>query len=144
LPFDVWPTPTAAGDLAAMRGPARTAARRARADFEASGCAAAHYRLLARDVEGICCRHLHGAWRMIVAFPTPSEVCALLVGRHTQGDVGDVYARLYEALGIGVPDGGRDKPPCCEDAAMPPVEEGLVGSFLTLTRELQRLRRRQR
>ncbi len=45
----------------------------------------------------------------------------LLVGPHDEGDrVADVYARLYELLGVDVPQGARTKPHCCGETGEPP------------------------
>jgi len=144
LAFDVWPTPLAAKDLASLRGQALMAAKRARSELQANGCRAAHYRLEGAGLDRICCRHLHGAWRMIVAFPAVDQVCVLLVGEHNPRASSNVYGRLYQGLGIGPPVGERDKPPCCPDANKPPVDEELVERFLELGRRLQSERRRLR
>lgn len=103
--FDVWPTPIAAEDLKQLRGPHADAAKQARKDLERSGCTAAHYRLSGTDVEHICVRRLRDNWLMILFFPGPREVAILLVGPHERENPEiDAYRRLYELLGVEVPE----------------------------------------
>src|SRR5664279_2803647 len=120
--FDVWPTPTAAEDLSELRGEHAQAAKEARALLEKSGCKAAHYRLSGKGVEHVCVLKLRDNWRMLLMFPAADEVAILLVGPHERENPEiNVYTRLYEALGIGVPHVEHRRPPCCA-AGQPPVD----------------------
>jgi hypothetical protein len=140
--FDVWPTPVGAEDLKGLRGRADKAAFQTIKRLQQQGCAAANYRLSGKEVERICVCTLYADWRMIVAFPTAKEVAILIVGRHQPKDASrDVYARLYQALGIEVPTVERRRPPCCADD-QPPVDPGLVDRFVSRSAELARRARR--
>lgn len=119
MSFDVWWTPTA---IASAQGLDRPVARRvdeAEAELERVGCAAAGYRLTGEPAERICVVHLVYDCRMLTAFPSAREVAILLIGRHTRSPSLDVYARLYRALGTGMPAGERTKPPCCDEDEVP-------------------------
>jgi hypothetical protein len=120
---------------------------RAEAELARWGCRAAHYPLTGEVVERVCCIHLAGAaqWRVIAGFPSATEVAVLMIGRHDERSVLNVYRQLYVALGIGDPPGGeRDKPVCCEDNAVPP-EYGPVGERLeAAARRYRRARRNRR
>lgn len=142
--FDVWPTPTAAEDLGELRGAHAEAAREARALLESSGCKAAHYRLSGEGVEHICVLKLRDNWRMLLMFPAAKEVAILLVGPHERENPEiDVYTRLYEALGIDVPDAEHRRPACCEDG-QPPVDPDLLERLIDHSKELTRRKRRSR
>ena len=92
-------------------------------DLSLNGCAALAYRLTGPvPLSRLCVKHLRATLRVVVAFESPQRACVLLVGPHSAADPGlDVYAELYELLGITSPDGAsRTKPPCCNDADQPP------------------------
>jgi hypothetical protein len=141
-PFDVWLTPEAAEDVRALRGQQAHAVKRARAELERIGCQAAHYRLSGAGVEHLCVLKLRDSFRMVLLFPAANEVAILLVGPHDRENPDlDVYCRLYEALGIEVPDAEHRRPACCEDG-QPPVDLDLLEQLIDRAKELTRQKRR--
>jgi hypothetical protein len=114
--------------------------------LERRGCEAADYRLEGDEVERFCVVDLGRDWRIIVAFPEHEEVAVILVGRHIERrpEV-DVYRRLYESLGIGLPTITQRKghPPCCPTAEAP-VDRDVVDRFIARERELRRRTRGRR
>jgi hypothetical protein len=89
-------------------------------------------------------KHLRGALRVVVAFESPQQACVLLVGPHDTADPGlDLYAELYELLGVGSPTGAnRTKPPCCDDDGHPPPGLGDDLADLIISAARQRRTRR--
>lgn len=90
--------------------------------------------------------HLYGAWRLLLAFPDSDLAVVIDVGEHLANDATrDIYARLYEVLGMAPTDEPRTKPPCCDDAGQPPrisdLVDDLIAAYLALSRR-QRPRRR--
>lgn len=144
--FDVWTTAVSERQLRDLRGETRRNAKRAMDRLERRGCEAADYHLEGDEVERFCVVDLGRDWRMIVAFPEEAEVAVILVGRHidSRPEV-DVYRRLYEALGIGVPTITQRKghPPCCPTGDAP-IDRGLVDRFIACERELLRRTRGRR
>lgn len=70
----------------------------------------------------MCCRHLYGNDRLLVAWPAADHAVVLLAGPHnTKAD--DIYDQLLEAVGIEAPDDERAKPACCDEDGSPPVDE---------------------
>lgn len=140
----MWPTPIGGEDIAGLHGDVRAAANQKQQQLRRHGCPAADYRLSGADVEHICIVKLPRKHRMVVAFPSDEEVVILLVGPHddTNPEV-DVYARLYEALGIEIPTDRRRKPPCCADG-QPPVDAELVDNFLEGSKTLRTGRARRK
>ncbi len=81
---------------------------------------------------------------MVLLFPAEDEVAVLLVGPHDRENPDlDVYRRLYEALGVEVPDDEHRRPACCEDG-LPPVDPELLERLIDRTKELTQQRRRAR
>ena len=68
----------------------------------------------------MCCRHLYAAWRLHIVFPDPDTAVIISLAEHTKrANPHAVLAELFPGLAVT----GRrrsDKPPCCDDAAMPP------------------------
>ena len=56
---------------------------------------------------------------MLTAWPAENHAVVLAFDRHDQSS-DDVYTFLLDALGLGVPDAERKKPPCCDEAGQPP------------------------
>ena len=143
-PFDVWLTREAAEDIKALRGAQARAVKQARAELQRIGCQAAHYRLSGAGVEHLCVLRLRDNFRMVLLFPTEDEVAVLRVGPHERENPDlDVYRRLYEALGVEVPDDEHRRPACCEDG-QPPVDPESLERLIDRTRELTQQRRRTR
>lgn len=143
-PFDVWLTREAAEDVKALRGAQARAVKRARAELQRNGCRAAHYRLSGAGVEHLCVLKLRDNFRMVLLFPVEDEVAVLLVGPHERENPGlDIYRRLYEALGVEVPDDEHRRPACCEDG-QPPVDPEVLEHLIDRTKELKRQKRRTR
>lgn len=90
--------------------------------LESEGCRALGYRLEGDLIDHLCVRHIHGAWRVVVAFRSSTDAVVLLIGEHANDDPGaDVYSTLYELAGLHTaPVGKRTKPPCCDNAGNPP------------------------
>lgn len=87
------------------------------------GCAAGGKRLLALDGTDhpLCQRALYGTWRMTTAYRADTSIVIVAIGRHTrQENPNRVIADLFP----GLSQTGRrrsEQPPCCEDAAEPPM-----------------------
>lgn len=132
-------TPIATQQIAKLRGRAKSAFESWLARAKKSGCAALTYRLTGHSVDRLCVYHLVGELRVIVAFQARERAVVLLVGPHVDSDPGiDVYAQLYDLLQISIPQGRRDKPPCCGADGRPPLwgddVEMLTDRFRKLTR----------
>lgn len=106
--------------MRALRGRRRAAALRVIGELEDRGCEAAGYRLAGTGLDHVCCRHLADNDRMLTVWPDENRV-VILVGPH-DGTPGDVYGRLLDALGVGVPTDERTKPACCGNGEPPPVD----------------------
>jgi hypothetical protein len=110
--------------------------------MEERGCEAAGYRLAGAAVEHVCCRHLYGSDRVLTVWPAEDRAVVLLVGPHS-GRAGDVYLELLDALGVDVPADEREKPSCCDDEGVPPVEEVVAEAIAeAVERSARRVRRR--
>jgi hypothetical protein len=109
------------------------------------GCRALAYRLSGpAPVDHLCVKHIGGPLRVVVAFETSHRAWILLVGPHDDRDpVLNVYAELYRLLGMEPPaEVGRDKPPCCDEAAdLPPVLGDTLSEILDRAARLRRTRR---
>lgn len=138
MSFDVWFTPIGREDYNDLRADVRREVDAAVTRLERRGCAAADYRLAGADSDlgRICAMHLMRDWRLILGFPSNSEVTVLLIGRHLRG-ARDIYARLYRLIGVSEPTEERTKPPCCEDRE-PPVDRALVDRIVTNAKRLRR------
>ncbi len=89
--------------------------------------------------------HLYGAWRLLLAFPEPDVAVVIDVGEHLAHDRhGDIYTRLYEALGIEPAEEPRTKRPCCDEVDLPPVTTQLVDHLTDAYRSLTRRPSRRR
>lgn len=144
--FEVFPTPVGDRQLRALRGETRRRAKQAMDDLERRGCEAAHWRLEGDEVERICVIDLGRDWRMLVAFPSPTEVVVLLVGRHLDRRPAiDVYRRLFDGIGIGLPTAveRQGHPPCCPTGD-PPIDRAVVDRLLARAKELRRAGRGRR
>ncbi len=104
--------------------------------LEREGCAAADYRLSGELADRFCSLHLMRDWRMVVGFPSPSEVVVLLIGRHVRGFRGDVVRASYRGLGISVPSAQRKKPPRCDETGTAPVDTEAVERIVAGTKRL--------
>lgn len=118
----------------------RDSLRTALVALERVGCDAAGYRLTGSMVERLCVVHLYGRWRLLLAFPEPDLAVIIDIAQHGADNDGDIYARLYEVLGMTPPAGLRDKPPCCDAAGTPPEATELIDQ---MTRAYRRLTRRR-
>ncbi|WP_033436705.1 hypothetical protein [Saccharothrix sp. NRRL B-16314] len=109
-----------------------------------SGCLALGYRVTGPEpLPRLCVKHLRGADRVIVAFPTPRTAWILLVGPHDDDPGRDLYETLYELAGVRPKlTEKRTKPPCCEDAAPPVADADLVDDLVARARALAKSRRR--
>ena len=103
--------------------PERRAYDAAVAALRGEGCRAGGKRLLALDGTDfpLCQRSLYGAWRMTTAFPDEGSIVIVSLAKHTpQDNPNRVLAEVFPELSSA----GRrrsEQPPCCEDAADPPV-----------------------
>lgn len=111
MPYSVRATVVADRQIAGLRG----ARRRAYDQFEQAlargGCLALDYRLTGADpLPRLCCKHLRGRDRAVVAF-ADADAWVLLVAPHAAGDTAaDVYGDLYELAGVSRPTQPRTKP----------------------------------
>lgn len=136
-------TRTAEQEIRALRGRRQKAAVRFLEELTAGGCVQAGYRLAGADIlDHLCCRHLYGSDRAIVAWPSPGEAVVIAIGPHDQG-AGDVYELILAALEIEMPVGEREKPPCCDDFDEPPVDPDAAEQIATAIDALTRRSRRR-
>jgi hypothetical protein len=130
-------TPTARRQADALRGKAAAAYGETVERLAAEGCAAADYRLTGDTVNRICALHFYAGYRALVCFPEEEHVVVVLIAEHDRGSK-DVYAALYELLGISQSTGKRSKPPCCDEDGEPPVDPELVDRLVTAVKGLRR------
>ena len=94
-------TRTAERQLRALRGRRLKAAVRFLEELMAGGCAQAGYRLAGAGVlDHLCCRHLYGSDRGIVAWPSLDAAAVIAIGPHDQS-VNDIYQLILAALKYG-------------------------------------------
>ena len=131
---------TADRQLRALRGNRRNAALRVLTELESRGCSAAGYRLAGELFDQVCCRHLYGTDRMLILWSADDHAVVVAIAPH-DGSHLDVYDTLADALGLAVSVEERSKPPCCDEASLPPVDEEIVS---TVSDALRRAARRRR
>ena len=107
------------------------------------GCLAAGYRLAGAVLDHVCCRHLYGEDRMLVAWTADDHAVVVAVGRHDESSE-DVYAVLLGALGLEVSEDERDKPPCCDEESRPPADPDVATDIADALERRGRARRRAR
>lgn len=112
-------------------------------ELRARGCEAGGYRLAGVVLNHLCCRHLYAADRMIIAWPSADHAVVIAVSPHDQSD-NDVYATLLAALDSDVPAEDREKPPCCDEEGLPPVDHERASVVADALQRLARVRRRTR
>ncbi|GAA3841312.1 hypothetical protein GCM10022243_04610 [Saccharothrix violaceirubra] len=129
---------------AGLRGPARQAYERFLDELSHSGCAAMGYRVTGPEpLSRLCVKHLRGADRVVVAFPSVDTAWVLLVGRHDDDPGRNLYDALYELAGVAPRlDERRTKPPCCADGVPPLADADLVDDLVAKARALGKARRR--
>jgi hypothetical protein len=91
------------------------------------------YRLTGNDpVDQLCVKHLRGSIRVVVAFVPEDAAWVLLVGPHDARDPAtDIYAELWQLLGVERPAGERTKPPCCgPHETAPAIETELMWEII--------------
>jgi hypothetical protein len=130
-------TPTARRQADALRGKAAAAYSEIIERLAVEGCAAADYRLTGDTVDRICALHFYARYRALVCFPGEEHVVVVLIAEHDRGSK-DVYAALYELLGISQPTEKRSKPPCCGEDGEPPIDPELVDRMATAAKRLRR------
>jgi len=80
---------------------------------------------------------------MLTVWPAVDQAVVVLVGPHSARP-GDVYGQLLGALGAEVPADERNKPACCDDEGVPPVDEQTAEAIAgAVERSVQRSRRRR-
>jgi hypothetical protein len=107
------------------------------------GCEAGGYRLAGATFDQLCCRHLYADDRMIVAWPAEDHAVVIAIGPH-DGSNNDVYALLLDALDRRVPPDERDKPPCCDEQGLPPLDPQTASELADALKRVERVRRRSR
>ncbi|GLZ30540.1 hypothetical protein Lesp02_27290 [Lentzea sp. NBRC 105346] len=144
--IEVFETHTASTQAAGLRGRARVAYDRFLDELAHSGCAALGYRVTGPEpLPRLCVKHLRGADRVVVAFPSPRSVWVLLVGPHDDDPGRNLYDVLYEMAGVRPKlSEKRMKPPCCsDDTRTPPLaDDDLIDDLVQRARALARARRR--
>ncbi|HME64208.1 MAG TPA: hypothetical protein VKG61_04870 [Streptosporangiaceae bacterium] len=114
-------------------------------DLAARGCQVLGYRLSGpAPADHICVKRLRDSLRVAVAFEGQQRAWILLVGRHDDQDpVLNVYAELYQLLGVEPPDSARrDKPPCCDKSTdLPPILGAALTEFVDRAAKVRRTRR---
>lgn len=143
MPIEVAVTQIARRGLDRLRGAAKKRADTWLDDLAARGCAAMGYRLTGEDpLPSLCCIHLRGRDRAVVAFRGDLAV-VLLVGPHdAQNAAVDVYGLLYALIGHETePAGKRTKPACCDDdTAAPNLDLEQIDDLVERSRGLVRRR----
>ena len=109
----------------------------------ARGCEAGGYRLAGVVLSHLCCRHLYATDRMIIAWPAADHAVVIAVSPHDRSD-SDVYVTLLVALDRDVPAAEREKPPCCDEEGLPPVDPESASEIADALQRLARVRRRTR
>lgn len=144
MPIEVAVTQIAQRGLDRLRGAAKKRADAWLDDLAARGCAAMGYRLTGEDpLPSLCCIHLRGQDRAVVAFRDDLAV-VLLVGPHDAQDAAvNIYDLLYSLVGHETePAAKRTKPACCdEDTAAPNLGQEQIDDLVERSRELVRRRR---
>lgn len=112
-------------------------------ELRARGCEAGGYRLAGVVVNHLCCRHLYATDRMIIAWLATDHAVVIAVSPHDRSD-SDVYAALLAALDRDVPPAEREKPPCCDEDGLPPVDPESAREVADAVQRLARVRRRTR
>jgi hypothetical protein len=145
VPTEVIATPRADQQIAGLDRTHARAFGEFLDDLAVRGCKALGYRLSGpTPVDHICVKHLRDSLRVVVAFEGQQRAWILLVGRHDDQDpVLNVYAQLYQLLGVEPPDSaGRDKPPCCDQSTdLPPVLGAAVTELVDRAANVRRTRR---
>jgi hypothetical protein len=124
MAFEVLRTPQVRDAVAQqMSRTERSSYEAARDELAGRGCVAGGYKLAATDGGDypVCARHLANAWRMYTAYPDDARIVIVAVDQHLPKH--NPVQSLAEVL-TGLATVGRrrqDKPPCCEDAASPPL-----------------------
>ena len=128
-------------DLRALNGKIAKAVKDHINDLRRRGCAAAGYRLSGPPPwNKICSTHL-GSYRVLVAFPSDTEVVVLKVAPHD--DNTDPYAEIAHEFGIAVSAAERTKPACCDpdgDHVSAEVVDQYDVAFDRMTRRERRAR----
>ncbi|GAA2330078.1 hypothetical protein GCM10009854_01070 [Saccharopolyspora halophila] len=139
-------TPLAERQRKGLRSKHATAFARWLDELKHQGCRALGYRLTGQVVEHLCVRHLSGALRVVVGFHAADHATIVLIGPHDDTDPGlDVYTRLYALAGLQAPPAEqRTKPPCCDDAGLPPTRDDVVDQLVDRASDLVRQRRNPR
>jgi hypothetical protein len=130
-------TPTARRQADALRGKTSAAYSEIVERLAAEGCAAADYRLTGDAVNRICALHFCAKYRALLCFPEAEHIVVVLIAEHDRGST-DVYAALYELLGMSPPMGKRSKPPCCGEDGEPPVDPEMLDRLVTAAKRLRR------
>jgi len=94
-------------------------------------------------VNHLCCRHLSSIDRMIIAWPAADHAVVIAVSPHDRSD-SDVYATLLVALDRDAPAEERQKPQCCDEEGLPPVDPESASEVADALQRLARVRRRTR
>lgn len=94
-------------------------------------------------IDQVCCRHLYGQDRMLLAWPAKDHAIVVLISPH-DGSGNDVYGQLLAALEIPSVDEDRAKPPCCDEEGHPPGEPGAASDIAEAVERWGRTRRRDR
>ena len=79
---------------------------------------------------------------MLTVWPADDRAVVVLVGPHS-GKPGDVYDQLLDALGAEVPADERDKPSCCDDEGLPPIDGDAAEAIADAVERSARARRRR-
>jgi hypothetical protein len=140
--FTVSRVGSAATDAKAVPTKLRPALVRIIERLAREGCRAADYALSGDPPwPHLCAVHFDG-WRVIVAFPTTAEVVILKISPHDPSN--DPYREIAEELGVPVSTVPRTKPPCCDPAGDPPVDEAILAQLDAVFGKLTRREQRER
>lgn len=66
---------------------------------------------------------------MLAAWLAEDHAVVLAVGRHNETSE-DVYVALLDRLDLAAPSEEREKPPCCDEEGLPPVDLDLATAIV--------------
>jgi len=89
----------------------------------------------------LCCRHLYATDRMITAWPAADHAVVIAISPHDRSD-NNIYTTLLVAIDRDVPAEERDKPRCCDEEGLPPVEPESASEVADALKRLAQARRR--
>lgn len=82
-------------------------------------------------------KKVSGQWRVLVFFPTDTEVAVFFIGQHDRRKAKDVYDDMATRLRIERAPGARHRSDCCTDEGLGPPADTLLARFDYLSENLR-------